>query len=136
MPLACSKYYFRHCHSSTGSFWLALLVAMLLGLAVGFVNGMLVAYVGLPDFIGTFAVGSIVYGIKMLITEESDIFQQYGARIFTFIGQGLCRPHTLSVILMAVFVCIAIFVLEDQLRKKDIRNRRKHSSVALRGNKR
>jgi ribose/xylose/arabinose/galactoside ABC-type transport system permease subunit len=98
---------------STGSFWLALLVAMLLGLAVGFVNGMLVAYVGLPDFIGTFAVGSIVYGIKMLITKGNPIsFSNTVPRIFTFIGQGYVGPIPFPVILMAVFVCIAIFVLE------------------------
>ena len=33
-------------------------------------------------------------------------------RIFTFIGQGYVGPIPFPVILMAVFVCIAIFVLE------------------------
>lgn len=98
---------------STGSFWLALLVALLLGLAIGFVNGMLVAYVGLPDFIGTFAVGSIVYGIKMLITKGNPIsFSDTVPRIFIFIGQGYVGPIPFPVILMAVFVCIAIFILD------------------------
>ena len=96
----------------TGSFWLALLAALLLGLAVGLVNGVLVAYIGLPDFIGTFAVGSIVYGIKMLITKGNPIsFTDTVPRIFTFIGQGYVGPIPFPVILMAVFVGIAIFVL-------------------------
>ena len=96
----------------TGNFWLALLAALLLGLAVGLVNGVLVAYIGLPDFIGTFAVGSIVYGIKMLITKGNPIsFNDTVPRIFTFIGQGYVGPIPFPVILMAVFVGIAIFVL-------------------------
>jgi ribose/xylose/arabinose/galactoside ABC-type transport system permease subunit len=96
----------------TGNFWLALLAALLLGLAVGLVNGVLVAYIGLPDFIGTFAVGSIVYGIKMLITKGNPIsFTDTVPRIFTFIGQGYVGPIPFPVILMAVFVGIAIFVL-------------------------
>lgn len=97
---------------NTNSFWIALLVALLVGIAIGLLNGTLVAYIGLPDFIGTFAVGSIIYGIKMLITKGNPIFfNDTVPRIFFFIGQGYVGPIPFPVILMVFFVGLAIFIL-------------------------
>ena len=59
---------------ATGSFLVALLAALALGIWVGVINGALVAYLGLPDFIGTFAIGSVAFGIKMMITKGNPIF--------------------------------------------------------------
>jgi|SRR5665648_31807 len=96
---------------NTSSFWLSLLVALGIGLFVGLVNATLVAYIHLPDFISTFAVGSIAYGIKMLITRGNPIFIMNPPEIFKFIGQGYIGPIPFPVILMLVFLVIAIFVL-------------------------
>ncbi len=96
---------------NTSSFWLSLLVALGIGLFVGLVNAILVAYIHLPDFIGTFAVGSIAYGIKMLITKGNPIFFMNPPEIFTFIGQGYIGPIPFPVILMLVFLVITMFVL-------------------------
>mgnify|MGYP000875935757 CR=1 FL=1 len=96
----------------SNSFLVALILSILCGLAIGMVNGTLVAYVGLPDFIATFAVGSIVYGIKMLITKGNPIFFPDDIpAISVFIGQGYVGPIPFPVILMFVFVAIAIFTL-------------------------
>lgn len=96
----------------TNNFLIALVVALLCGLVIGFVNGTLVAYIGLPDFIATFAVGSIVYGIKMLITKGNPIFfPETLPKITSFIGQGYVGPIPFPVILMFIFVAIAIFTL-------------------------
>ncbi|WP_372996471.1 ABC transporter permease [Lutispora sp.] len=96
----------------TNNFWIALFVSILCGLAIGMVNGTLVAYVGLPDFIATFAVGSIVYGIKMLITKGNPIFfPEDIPAISLFIGQGYVGPIPFPVILMFIFVALAIFTL-------------------------
>lgn len=97
----------------TNNFLLALALSILCGLTIGMVNGTLVAYIGLPDFIATFAVGSIVYGIKMLITKGNPIFfPENIPNIALFIGQGYVGPIPFPVILMFIFVAIAIFVLE------------------------
>lgn len=97
---------------NTSSFWLALLGALAVGITIGIVNGTLAAYIGLPDFIATFAVGSIVYGIKMLITRGNPIFfDDTVPKIFFFIGQGYVGPIPFPVILMALFVIFAIFIL-------------------------
>ena len=97
---------------STSSFLLALIVALALGVLVGSVNGALVAYLGLPDFIGTFAIGSVVFGIKMMITKGNPIFFENPIpKVFEFIGQGYVGPIPFPVILMFVFVALAIFLL-------------------------
>lgn len=97
---------------ATNNFWIALVLSLVCGLAIGLVNGSLVAYIGLPDFIATFAVGSIVYGIKMLITKGNPIFFPATIpKIATFIGQGYVGAIPFPVILMFVFVAIAIFTL-------------------------
>lgn len=96
----------------TNSFLIAIAAAILCGLVVGLVNGTLVAYIGLPDFIATFAVGSIVYGIKMLITKGNPIFfPETLPKIAVFIGQGYVGPIPFPVILMFIFVAVAVFTL-------------------------
>ncbi|MHB1404175.1 MAG: ABC transporter permease [Desulfitobacteriaceae bacterium] len=97
---------------ATNNFWLALLASLGCGLIVGLVNGTLVAYIGLPDFIATFAMGSVVYGIKMLITKGNPIFfPDKVTPIALFIGQGYLGPIPFPVVLMLIFVVITIFVL-------------------------
>ena len=96
----------------TGSFLIALLAALALGIGVGVVNGALVAYLGLPDCIGTFAIGSVAFGIKMMITKGNPIFFDDDVpRIFEFIGQGYVGPVPFPVILMFFFVGVVIFIL-------------------------
>lgn len=102
---------------STTNFWLALLSGIAVGLAVGVVNGTLTAYVGLPDFIATFAVGSVVYGIKMMMTEGNPIYVKgvEGAGITLF--QSLNSTRVFGVvpvmaIIMLIFVAICYILME------------------------
>jgi ribose transport system permease protein len=97
---------------STGNFFVALLAALGLGILVGSVNGFIIAYIGLPDFIGTFAIGSVVFGIKMLITKGNPIFFPGEVpKIFLFIGQGYVGPVPFPVILMLLIAALVIFLL-------------------------
>jgi ribose/xylose/arabinose/galactoside ABC-type transport system permease subunit len=97
----------------TNSFFLALIIALIIGLMIGTLNGTLVAIVGLPDFIGTFAIGTIVYGLKMLITKGNPIFfNQEISPIFLFLGQGYIGPVPFPVILMIIYAIIVSFILE------------------------
>lgn len=97
---------------NTNSFLLALSAALLTGMLIGVINGTLVARIGLPDFIGTFAVGSIVYGVKMLITKGNPIFFDKDVpEIFPFIGQGYVGPVPFPVILMFLLVALSVFLL-------------------------
>jgi ribose transport system permease protein len=97
---------------STNNFWIAVMAALACGVVIGLVNGALAAYIGLPDFIATFAVGSIIYGLKMLITRGNPIFFPSDIPpISIFIGRGFIGRIPFPVILMLFFVVLTIFVL-------------------------
>lgn len=102
---------------ATSSFALALGAGLLVGLLIGCVNGTLVSYIGLPDFIGTFAVGSVVYGIKMMMTEGNPIYvkgvEGAGIDIFRSINSGmLFGVIPVMVIIMLVFIAICYILME------------------------
>ena len=109
---------------STSSFFLALLAAVAVGILIGILNGTLVSYIGLPDFIGTFAVGSIVYGIKMMMTEGNPIYvkgiEGRGIDIFKSLNTDL----VFGVIPMMAFIMIVIIVVCFILMEKTSLGRR------------
>lgn len=102
------------------SLLLAVAAALAVGLAVGLINGLLAGVIGLPDFIATYAVGSVAYGIKMLISRgnPTTIPKDIGLPQLTFtIGQGrvpfiggLTIP--VPVLIMVVFCAVVIFILK------------------------
>ncbi|MBA7619665.1 Ribose import permease protein RbsC [subsurface metagenome] len=95
----------------TGNLPLAILIALLMGSLVGLTNGALAAYIGLPDFIATFAVGSIALGIDMLFTGGNPVFLQNPPEAFLFIGQGYLGPVPFPAIVMFVVLAMALIVL-------------------------
>lgn len=101
---------------ATGNFWLATLAGLLTGVVIGVLNGTLCSYIGLPDFIGTFAVGSIIYGIKMMITEGNPIYIKgaTGAGINTLklINTGTILGVPIMAVVMVVVVIIAYTLME------------------------
>jgi ribose transport system permease protein len=98
---------------ATGNLILAILAAILTGLTVGAVNGTLVGVIGLPDFIATFAVGTITYGLKMLITKGNPLTlpSDFGKVVF-FIGQGKIVTVPFPVILMILMIILTMFLLK------------------------
>ncbi len=101
---------------ATGSFWLAVLAGLLTGVVIGVLNGTLCSYIGLPDFIGTFAVGSVIYGIKMMITEGNPLYINgaTGAGIDTLklINTGFVLGVPVMAVVMIVVVIIAYTLME------------------------
>ncbi|GAI04876.1 unnamed protein product, partial [marine sediment metagenome] len=95
----------------TGNLPLAILIALLIGSLVGLTNGTLAAYVGLPDFIATFAVGSIALGIDMMYTGGNPVFLQNPPEAFLFIGQGYLGPVPFPIIVMFAVLIVALIVL-------------------------
>ncbi|MGV8050282.1 MAG: ABC transporter permease [Anaerolineaceae bacterium] len=98
---------------NTGNLFLAVIVAILVGLLIGALNGTLAGIIGLPDFIATFAVGTIAYGLKMLISKGNPMTlpEDLGQTIF-FIGQGKVGTIPFPVILMILMVIITMFILK------------------------
>jgi ribose/xylose/arabinose/galactoside ABC-type transport system permease subunit len=96
---------------NTSGLIVALGTALGVGLGVGVINGLLVAYLHLPDFIATFAVGSVTFGAKMLYSGGHPIFLHNPPPVFLAIGQGYVGPFPMPVIIMLVILAIALIVL-------------------------
>ena len=66
--------------------WLAALITVGLGALIGLANGVIIAYLGVPDFIGTLGVGYVVAGINQAYTKGHPIsglpaaFELFGAQ--------------------------------------------------------
>lgn len=102
---------------ATNNFLLSLLGALVVGVVIGCMNGILVSYIGLPDFIGTFAIGSVLYGIKMMITEGNPIYVKDisgpSIDVFKYINSGMVFGFVPTmVIIMFVFIIIAFILME------------------------
>jgi len=95
----------------TGNLPLAILIALLIGSLVGLTNGALAAYIGLPDFIATFAIGSIALGIDMMYTGGNPVFLQNPPEAFLFIGQGYLGPVPFPIIVMFAVLIVVLIVL-------------------------
>lgn len=96
---------------NVSNLYLAIPAALLAGLLVGSINGFLVAYLSLPDFIATFAVGSIAFGAKMLYTGGNPVFLKNPPDAFNFIGQGYIGPIPFPTIIMLIILGIVLVVL-------------------------
>jgi ribose/xylose/arabinose/galactoside ABC-type transport system permease subunit len=97
--------------NATGSLALAVLTALGTGLVVGALNGLLVAFLRLPDFIATFAVGSVTYGAKMLYSGGYPVFLVSPPRSFFTIGQGTVGPVPVPVFIMLGILIVSLVVL-------------------------
>ncbi len=53
--------------------WVALLIVMAIGLIVGLLNGLIIAYLKVPPFIATLGVQTIVYGTNLIYTNAQPI---------------------------------------------------------------
>mgnify|MGYP000474584983 CR=1 FL=1 len=97
--------------NATGSLALAVVAALATGLAVGAINGALAAYLRLPDFIATFAVGSVTYGAKMLYSGGHPVFMHHPPAAFLTIGQGRVGPVPVPVFIMLGILVVSLIAL-------------------------
>ncbi len=67
--LAVAGFGFALVVSTTGQIWLGMLAAVGIGLAIGFGNGLLVAYVGVPAIIATIGTQFFWRGMVMLLSQ-------------------------------------------------------------------
>jgi ribose transport system permease protein len=102
--------------------WLAVAVALLVGLAGGALNGVLVSLVGILPFIATLATLTVFSGIAFLISGGKTIFgrdipgsfssfARGGLPLGTIGGQTLTLPY---LTIVAVLVVAAVWVLLEQ----------------------
>ena len=92
--------------------WLAALLTVVLGAVIGLVNGVVIAYLGVPDFIGSLGVGYVVAGLNQAYTKGHPIsglpaeFEIFGARRL-----GGVFPN--AVIIMLIVLVLAGVILSQ-----------------------
>jgi len=95
--------------SNNGNWWLAIFAALGVGLALGLINGILVARFNVVPFIQTLAMMSIARGLTMIYSNGQPISGLNQA--FTSIGTGdICKIPYIVIIFVVVFL-IALFYL-------------------------
>jgi len=89
--------------------YLAILLVLMLGVLIGFINGVIIAKIGVTDFIATLAMMSILRGIIMVYSKGMPIF---GLRFpeFQVLAQGFLGPIPVPVIIAAVLLVLCLYL--------------------------
>ena len=82
----------------------AILIELLIGVIVGIVNGIFVAYGKINSFMVTLGMMTILRGITLILTNSSSVFG-FG-NIITFIGSGKIGPVNMPIILSLVIAIV------------------------------
>jgi ribose/xylose/arabinose/galactoside ABC-type transport system permease subunit len=100
--------------NATGSFFLGAIAAVLLGAAVGVVNGLLVTKLKINSLITTLGMYYALRGAVYLITKKVAIADASGREIFFLIGNGkLFRFLPYSAILMFVILFLFMYIMKN-----------------------
>lgn len=94
---------------STGSIPLALAVVLLGAVVIGATNGALVAYVGIPDFIGTLAIGFLISGVNQAFTRGYPVSGL--PKDYMVFGQGRILGLPVSVFIMFAIMLLVHYLL-------------------------
>lgn len=89
--------------------WVAVIVALLVGAAVGLFNGVIVHYLKLPPFIVTFATFGITASIPKILTNAQSV--NIEDPMFAVIGRGSLGGIPTPVILVVIALLIFMFIL-------------------------
>ena len=92
-----------------GNAFLLIMGCILMGLAVGLINGVLIAYFKFQPFIATLAMQALVHGVMMTLAEGELILLQNNA-VVEFLGKGKILGLPTAFLLLLVFGVIMWFV--------------------------
>jgi ribose transport system permease protein len=91
--------------------WAAVPLALLAGLLVGVLTGMMVAYIGLPPFIVTLGTYTAIRGAAYLVAGGTTVINSKIG--FAWIGNGYLGPVPWLVIIALLVVAISAFILHS-----------------------
>ncbi|MDH2328816.1 ribose ABC transporter permease [Cereibacter sp. SYSU M97828] len=92
-----------------GMGWLGVPIGLLIGLAFGIVNGLMVAYLGLPPFIVTLGALTAVRGVARLLGEDTTVFN--ADLPFAVIGNGTVFGIPILAIIALAVILASWFIL-------------------------
>lgn len=90
--------------------YLAILLSLLIGCALGSVNGLMVVKGRIPPFIATLSMMAVLRGATLVYTNGRPIVGM--GMDFTFWGTGKIGPVPMLVVIMIVILSIAIIILK------------------------
>lgn len=90
---------------------LAVVAALAVGAAVGLVNGVLIAWVGLQPFIATLATLIAVRGLVYIVSDGANIIVRDPPAWFEAIGSGHLGPVPVPILVAAAVVIVFVFLL-------------------------
>ena len=91
---------------------MAVLAALVLGIAAGTVNGFLIAYLGGPSFIITLAMGTVLTGLEFALSDQKTIFSGVAAG-YTKIGQDTFLGLN-NMVWIAAVIALVLWVVLDR----------------------
>lgn len=94
-----------------GSATLLIIGCLLAGLAVGVINGVLIAYLKFQPFIATLAMQALIHGAMLSLAEGELILLQNNA-VVDFLGKGKLLGMPIAFVLLLVFGVIMWFVMK------------------------
>lgn len=97
---------------------LILPIGLAIGAIIGLVNGFLVAVVGLPSFVATYATNWVVKGLSIIVMSGAVIFGLPEG--FTWFGTGYLGPIPIIVIAALIVVAAAYILLQKTTWGRDI----------------
>lgn len=97
---------------------LILPIGLAIGAVIGLVNGFLVAVVGLPSFVATYATNWVVKGLSIIVMSGAVIFGLPEG--FTWFGTGYLGPIPIIVIAALIVVAAAYILLQKTTWGRDI----------------
>ncbi len=92
--------------------WVALVVVLLLAVAIGALNGVFVSYLGITAFIETLAMGSILTGAVLGISNSQTVLSGIPQGFLDF-GQGKIGPVPNPVVFL-VIIAIVLYIFLEQ----------------------
>ncbi len=90
--------------------WVAALLTIILGALIGLINGTIISYLGVPDFIGSLGVGYVVAGINQAYTKGhpvSNLPESFGI----FGSQRLFDVLPNAVVIMIIVLLVSYVIL-------------------------
>lgn len=89
---------------------IVLLAGLLSGAVLGAINGILIAGIGIPPFIATLGILSVLRGMVMVLTRGVPIYGLPG-RLFRFLAQGYVGPIPFPIVIALIMFFASFFLL-------------------------
>ncbi len=95
-------------YKATGSMWVAVAVALLIGVVCNVINAIMVANFNTPPFIATLAMAMVARGAVLLYTKGQNVLQLGD---YTFLGQGSLGPVPIPVLFLIGITALVWYLM-------------------------